>query len=85
MPQSKVVGWFENTSKPEFWTSITASGGGEANWMYTATAPYSGANIKDKFCPMLKMAIHNPNWIQDTAVGLFCEEEIIVECRGSKI
>lgn len=73
----------EQIEKPEFWTQITADGGGEADWLSSAVVPTTAPNTGRFFCPILNITIGGlpPNV---GTCSLAVEEECVVECRGSK-
>lgn len=73
-------------SRPEFYTSLNADGGGENNWISTAADPAAAPNTGKFFCPSLHIAFRNEGFgaAEDTIMDLYVEEEIILEVRGSK-
>lgn len=71
--------------KPEFWTSIAASGNGESNWLNFTDVLGQGANMKDFFNPMLNFHIENNAMSATHSCCFYAEEEMIVEVRGNKL
>jgi len=85
LPQCKQFVWnLANIEKPEFFTSITSTGNsGEGNWLSTSALPTVSPNTGSMFDPTLYVTVGNM-YASQAALGLMVEEEVVIECRGSK-
>lgn len=85
LPQCKQWCWnLSNVEKPEFWSSCTAdSTGGYNDWLSTTVIPTTAPNTGKFFCPIFNFTMGSVAVINST-VECHCEEECIVEVRGSK-
>lgn len=73
--------------RPDIYSAIVADGNGEDNWLQTVAAPAAAPNTGKFFNPIfyLNLGALGSAAASGAFVNWNVEEEVIVECRGTKL